>query len=485
MKRAIALLLLASLAVSAAACAEKQDDLPAVTTEAASTLANEEELDSLEARKLVSDNLPEADFEGADFNIYVQKEFEYDGGVEDYTGEPLDDVIYERNQNVGERFGVNITYQSDDHATMSNNIRKAVTSDDDAYQLCMAHIIQNGTNILNDNFYNLAEVDYIDTTRPWYPKFAIETSTINDRIYALVSDASLSSCVQTYCVYFNKAIAANYNIVDDDLYSLVNNGQWTIDRLDEYVKMVYEDLNGNSRRDGKDLYGTKSIIFYSFNFLWAFDQPIMEVKDESVEFLLNNEKTVAILDKLYSFYYENEGNYHQIDYIPSKQAFANGEGMFLLCHFGPALAELRDMEEDYGIIPFPKWDEEQAAYKTTIDGSFDVLSIPTTVRDIEMAGLLTEALSAYSWKNVLPVFYDISLKVKGSRDEESIAMIDTILDSRVVDFSFMYTGFDGFNFILSDMLSQKKNGNNFASTYASKVRGAQRLYDKALEYFYE
>jgi hypothetical protein len=195
---------------------------------------------------------------------------------------------------------------------------------------------------------------------------------------------------------------------------------------------------------------------------------------------------VNILNRLYDFYYAQDGVF-LTEYQKSKDMFAAGESLFLMCHFLPALQELRSMEQDYGIVPFPKWDEAQTLYKTTVDGSFDVLVAPVTIpaEELDRVGIITEALSAESWKNVLPVFYDVALKVKGTRDAESVEMIDTILNGRVIDFSWLYTGWSGLNFVIQDMLTAKKSGADFASFYEKNEKAKTKIYEKAFDFFYQ
>jgi hypothetical protein len=488
MKRILAILLVLLLMIPAAACANNGSGTPADTSSADSvTVPAEDTSDSLDARKNVSDNLPESDFGGADFLILFQDTYEYDAGIEELTGEVLDDAVYNRNARIDERFNINIKVENGGNSSaMSAKINKTVKAGDDAYDLCMAHIIQTGTDITNGLFYNWMDIGDVDTAKPWYPQYAVGPSTVNGKLYALVSDAALSSVNQTYCVYFNKNIASDYNIVPEDIYSAVRDGSWTIDKMSEYIKPVYQDLNGNGKKDEADLYGNKTLLFYSFNCLWAFEQPVVEIKDDTINLALNTEKTVNILNRLYDFYYTQDGVF-LTEYQKSKDMFAAGQSLFLMCHFLPALQELRSMEQDYGIVPFPKWDEAQTSYKTTVDGSFDVLVAPVTIpaEELDRVGIITEALSADSWKYVLPVFYDVALKVKGTRDAESVEMIDTILNGRVIDFSWLYTGWSGLNFVISDLLASKKSGGDFASYYQKNETAKIKIYEKAFDFFYQ
>ncbi|MHB1152823.1 MAG: hypothetical protein ACYCWE_09355 [Eubacteriales bacterium] len=488
MKRIFALLLALLLMIPAAACSDNVNTDAAGTTSAETAAVTEEEdTDSLDSRKNVSDDLPEADFEGSEFLIIIQKDYEYDGFIEELTGDALDDAIYNRNERVKERFNINIAVESGgDSGAMSSKINKTVKAGDDAYDLCMAHIIQTGTDITNGIFYNWMDIPNVDITKPWYPQYAAQASVVNGKLYALVSDAALSSVIHTYCVYFNKNIAADYNLESNDIYASVRDGNWTIDTMSEYIKPVYQDLNGNGEKDAADLYGNKTLLFYSFNFMWAFDQPAVEINDNEIKLVINTEKMVDILNRLYDFYHTQDGVF-LTEYVKSKEMFAAGESLFLMCHFLPAMQELRSMEQDYGIVPFPKWNEEQSSYRTTVDGCFDVLVVPVTVptEELDKVGIMTEALSADSWKNVLPVFYDVALKVKGTRDEESVEMIDIVLNGRVIDFSWIYTGWGGFNFVIYDLLNTKKSGGDFASFYEKNEKSKTKVYEKAFDFFFE
>ena len=50
-----------------------------------------------------------------------------------------------------------------------------------------------------------------------------------------------------------------------------------------------------------------------------------------------------------------------------------------------------------------------------------------------MTGYLLEILNYRSYHDVLPAYYDVCLKTKYSRDEESSEMLDLIFSSRVID----------------------------------------------------
>ena len=81
---------------------------------------------------------------------------------------------------------------------------------------------------------------------------------------------------------------------------------------------------------------------------------------------------------------------------------------------------LRDMKSDYGIIPYPKYDENQDGYYTFQHDQIGLFTIPVTSTKKDMAGAVLEAMSSESSKTVVPSYYEVALKSKYSRDSESV-----------------------------------------------------------------
>ena len=111
------------------------------------------------------------------------------------------------------------------------------------------------------------------------------------------------------------------------------------------------------------------------------------------------------------------------------------EGRCLFSYVGMNRVTLfREMEADFGILPAPKYDEAQEKYYNVIStGNSNFLSIPKSVQDLERTGIITEALCAESLYTLTPAYYDITLKTKAARDEESSAMLDIIFANRVFE----------------------------------------------------
>ena len=102
---------------------------------------------------------------------------------------------------------------------------------------------------------------------------------------------------------------------------------------------------------------------------------------------------------------------------------------------------LRDMKDPYGVLPFPKFDEEQENYGTTISNGESMVALLSSLPDdrLDMVGATVELMAAESYKQVTPVFYDVMLKSKFSDNPRDAEMYDLILESVVVSFGYVYS----------------------------------------------
>jgi hypothetical protein len=111
--------------------------------------------------------------------------------------------------------------------------------------------------------------------------------------------------------------------------------------------------------------------------------------------------------------------------------FKDGHSMFSSGAIAE-MAQLRDMPDDFGVIPFPKYNEEQDRYYTRVCGGFPFVT-PLTITKPEIAGALMEAMACETHNSVIPAYYESSLKDKFSRDPDTAEMLDLIFNTRVYD----------------------------------------------------
>ncbi len=349
--------------------------------------------------------------------------------------------------------------------------------------LIAMHVVECALLAIKNNFLNWYDIPEIDFSQPWWSESMTRDLTYNGIAPVAVGDFVLSAIAKTYCTFYNKTLAENYDL--PDMYQVVRDGKWTLDYVIETTKDIYSDINGNGQVDSEDLFGYASDTKTNMNaYLWAFDNPVFTRDGDKLVYSYKSEKINDIVSKLVNTFTVYNGiatdfgatwHYGLFSlFVKNRAVFANGT-------LGHSLTALSDMTDDIGFLPYPKWNEEQESYYTMADGSHQALAVPITASNLEMIGAVTEVLNAESWKDVVPAYYDVALKVKATRDLESVEMIDIILNSRMFDFGYVYNGWDGASFLLSEFVTNKST--DFESDYAKKEKIINKQYESVIEYF--
>ncbi len=135
---------------------------------------------------------------------------------------------------------------------------------------------------------------------------------------------------------------------------------------------------------------------------------------------------------------------------------------------------LRDMDSDFGIIPFPKYDENQAQYGAMVEAGTRTMTVPANVKNYDLCGAVLETLHFLSLKEVMPAYYEVTLKGKVSRDSESSRMLDIIMESICFDL-----GMTMFNDSVKDGIFTPQFKNN-QRQYASAVAEKMNVIEEAI-----
>jgi hypothetical protein len=120
------------------------------------------------------------------------------------------------------------------------------------------------------------------------------------------------------------------------------------------------------------------------------------------------------------------------------KAFTDGRELFYMGGL-MNLTAFRAMEDDFGMLPIPKGSPEQDRYYHSVSyHQTSSLLIPFRTKNVEDLGMVIEALGALSKNKVTPEYYDRTLKLQATRDDESGRMLDIIFASRVFDLGCIY-----------------------------------------------
>lgn len=158
------------------------------------------------------------------------------------------------------------------------------------------------------------------------------------------------------------------------------------------------------------------------------------------------------------------------------QVFANNQVLYFT-HIPESLLELRQSDNDFGIIPFPKYNDTQQEYVTPLTHWAATFSaIPTMTSDPERSAIVLNLLSAESCYELMPSLYEVVLDVKYTRDAESAQMLDIIFDTRTYDIGNI-CNFGG----IADLVLGLRNTPDIVSSLAARKEKAQTDLEKFIE----
>ena len=385
------------------------------------------------------DNLGDLRFDGEEFTLFLAHGTGEDAHntyiMEEETGDVLDDAVFARNRKVEESLGITLTYVDGGYSTDGTSqaqataaIQQYIMAGDDTYDAYI-HVQHTGMPgmIAEGNFVDWNTIPNLDLTKEYWYQLCIEDINYGDKIYAMTGAYHLNSLTAANVLYFNKRLFDE--LQEDYPYQMVLDGTWTFDKFYELVEKGTLDLNGDTNIE----FGVDQVGYWG----WGYEQyPGMFIslggdvclKDEKTGMpVLNidNERTVRLIDSMKKLFELPGANAEWSTYGIFNTAFESGQVLFL--HAGLSFAtNLREMEDDFGFVPYPKLDEDQATFKSRVQNTSCLTYIPVTNSDLAFTGAVLERMASVSQQTTIPAFFDTVLTIKSTRDTESEQMISII-----------------------------------------------------------
>ena len=283
------------------------------------------------------------------------------------------------------------------------------------------------------------------------------------------------------CIYvFNQKVAADYAV--ENLYDVVKEHRWTIDYINELSSGIYADLDGDGQKNAADMYGlTTSSMNDADGYMQGFHVSMVSRDEAGLPVLdVDTERFTTIVEKVYNLMWDNPGCYAITGDGTDLKPFAADRALLSTTRVNAVVIELADMESDYGILPYPLLDETQTEYGTRVQDALSLWCIPIDSKNPEMTSAVLEALAAQSYRTVTPAYFDVALKSRYSRDQQTAEMMDLIEQSVLINFESLYNESIGNPwFVLRNLMPQKKN--NFSSYWATNSKLIKAKLKKAVE----
>ena len=481
----LAALLLTVLA--ATACASESDgQKDTVTLAEKDSVGTVTEETTEETTVHYTDALKTQDFGGVDFRIYtttalvgmtLPTTINY---ASETTGEVVNDTLFARDLWISENYNVNMEYTVD---TLSpRNLTTAILASDAAYDLIIHDLAEWTRNLADSNcIYPLNKIDTIRLDQPyWMPELNEQLKIGGNLIYSS-SAISPRFYGSVYVILYNRDLAANLDL--GDMYALVSDGGWTIDRMMEYSRMAYADLNGDGKYDDNDRVGMFYEVLTPESMVMGAGYHYVVNDNGQLKVMLEDEKLVTLMQRMAEFFGEDCCTWDNNDpkYDVMKVLNAGNFLFYNPCTFN--LADLRDLSCDYGILPMPKESEAQKlyyGYSQPWASANPMIPITAVGDHLSMVGTLTDAMAAYGYDYLRPAVYENVIQLKGTRDERSAEIIDLMFENVTYELTSILE-FGKLDTKLSEYFTKDHGRTQLASLYASLKSSVEKEVQKTVE----
>ncbi len=343
------------------------------------------------------------------------------------------------------------------------------------------HHYSIGTSATSGNNYNLYTLG-IDLTNEWWDQQYVETYTIRnasgaDTLYSIVGDFALSAFGCAHAIVFNKDVYES-SPINDNIYELVANKEWTMDKFVEMCKAAAKEASGNTELhyDEGDILGWIRTGHATHGLHAASGLSIIGNENKAFTFEAVNSTAnwTTVIDKAIEVWTIPEAE--TIGYSSIPGALAGGYALFASELLSSALEGLKDYENiRVGLVPYPLYSTSQENYAHYVDNHVYSYSVPTSVSEIDEMGDFIE-LYAYHSKYIVRTAWVETYAYEYCSDPESAETLDIILNTRTYDPGYLQ--FSVLEGDLSQMISSEQNNiAKWAERKANAVTGAGGYFE--------
>ncbi|MBE6554458.1 MAG: hypothetical protein E7666_08975 [Ruminococcaceae bacterium] len=414
-------------------------------------------------------------------------EFESASGLE---GSAVEAAVFARNEEVMERCGVEITVEpiagdwssrETYMAAVRNNGKLSVGE----YELLATHSVYLMNLAVEGLAWDFNDLPNLDLTKRWWSEAFYEKSNYNGAQYIAVGDIAYTLYSYMLVVFFNAQMATDLNI-DEDLYDLALDGDWTFAKLKEYTAKA--TTNPDTPFESRE-FGFLANGHSVRNMMTGFEFELIPLNTEGkreIKILMPAELEApyqALADFILEtpqIYYSTNGENGSGD---QNEIFASGRALFYTQMLGQATYFKGTMRDEYGLLPLPKYTDTQKNYHTGYRDTMTAVMVPFNVGQVEMVGTVTEMLSEVSYWEVTNEYYEETLKYQSFNNPKCVATLEMIRKSVDPSFALIYANCLGTcDSLLSNLIENNiKNGSNGSvSSYYMNNSGTWRSLLKDL-----
>lgn len=340
----------------------------------------------------------------------------------------------ERNQMVEKKYNIKILAMEYDADSIFQYTKYSVSSGEYYTDIIAVPSTSLGRFYAEGLLMNLNSLPFTDYTAEYFDTEAMNQMIAGHGLYGAVGELN-KNIDYYYVIYFNKTLLSSLNL--ENPYDLVYDGEWTLDKFRE-MALAAADIDGKYGHGSSASFENYIDMFYLTTGNHYFSIEL----DKTAVPIYSNTETENFIAKMKNLL-SNDNTIFEGKYAPEKarDAFYNGDLLF----YADRLFVTNwfvDMEDDWGILPYPKLDKSQREYYTYTDETLPVVAVPSNSSNIENIGLYLQAANAASYGHTNEVYYTL-LQRDVIRDNDSLNMLDYITGANgkgklTMDFAHMF-----------------------------------------------
>jgi len=432
--------ILASMLLSMAACGDT--DTP-ITGDTAATPDPETTAEE------VLTFLPEGiDYGGEEYVILDGQASSFNDGESEVTyklddietGDIIAEAVYERTRLAEETLNIRIVNEQVFWDQLGSTISKSVSAGDSSFEAIIGRLSQLSMIVPNGCLLDLNAIETLNLTNEWWDPQVNTSMTVGGKQCIASGSINYYDDYSITGMAFNKKLFAMYDIAEP--YDLVREGKWTFEAFYEIVNNAAQDINGDSQMDENDFFGYVCNAGMMSSMMIAFEEE-MTISDGAGGYTLNN--GASIIDKAthYADLMLNNDSViveeRKLGYDKGDLLFPNGQALMTQMLIGSVVGFRQSMTDDFGVLPFPKYDESQANYHNMISQHWaSSVSVPATCKDLEKVGYVLDTLGYFSPATITEAVIEKNVMTKSTRDDDSADMLRLMFASKAFDTSIVF-----------------------------------------------
>ena len=405
------------------------------------------------------DDLPfDLDYDDEEINVLVWNTNAAEFIQTEETENARESSIYKRNNAVQDRLGVTLNMvtetagngDNDPYAQRVSNLKASGLHD---FDLLACYSRTAGTLLANGLWRNLTNIEgsFIDIKKPWWPANIVDNLSINDCLYYVSGDISMTAIDQMQVIFFNKALlnekyeeealAAECENATEWIYKHVYEGKWTVDVFLNLISGTYRDRDNSQSLTPSDIYGLAVNVrgiagmYNGCNLRMVQNDPnkILKISDD-----FSSTRATKLVSKIGAMMNSGDawGDLHAANQAGScYDPFYKGNSYFLIQILDVAQTNLVSNQnlDGYGILPYPKYDENQANYYTMLGNPFSIYGIYNDFEDrgddaatAKMLTAIIECWASESYRKCTPVIFELNMQLKLSETQHETNMCEYV-----------------------------------------------------------